>query len=159
MRNKRWLEQARSLWDESDLLESLLRSIMEVEIATKRILNLIARVDVEFAAIFAAARDERHGVGRQPELLRPLACFCEVPHDALKLNIRHLQRWNGEQHDDAPFVLVSRLSTCRHGSPLNITTEIGRAQYPAVGKWSLMMSLPSMSAHGGSRRAELQWHQ
>src|SRR5262245_40997470 len=66
MRDKRRLEQARSLGDESDLLDTLLRSIMELEIATKRILNLVARVDVEFAAIFAAARDERHGVGRQP---------------------------------------------------------------------------------------------
>ena len=29
-------------------------------------------VDVEFAAIFAATRDECHGVGRQPQLVRPL---------------------------------------------------------------------------------------
>src|SRR5262245_24039036 len=107
MRNKRWLEQARSLGDESDLLDTIRRSVMEVEIATKRILNLIAWVDVEFAAIFAAARNECHGVGRQPQLVRPLACFCEVPHDALKINIWHLERWNGEQHDDAPFIPVS----------------------------------------------------
>src|SRR5215510_2534758 len=99
MRNKRWLEQARSLADESDLLDTIRRSIMEVEIATKRILNLIARVDVEFAAIFAAARDECHGVGRQPQLVRSLARLREVPHDALKIDIRHLERWNGE-HDD-----------------------------------------------------------
>ena len=78
---------------------------MQVQVAFDRILNLVAGVDVEFAAIFAATRNECHGVGRQPQLLRALARLGQIPHDAFKIHIGHLKRGNIEQHGGSPASL------------------------------------------------------
>src|SRR5688572_7648873 len=118
MGHQRRLKQARSLGDVCDLLDTLLCPIVEVEIALQRILNLVARVDMKFAAVFASARDERHGVAGQPQLLRPLVCLRQLPHDAFEIDIRHLERWNGEQHG-APFIPEIGPPACRHGAFLS----------------------------------------
>ena len=66
--------------------------------------DLVAWVDVEFAAIFPTTREERHGVGGQPQLLRPLTGLHQLPHDTFEINVRHFERRNGEQHVGGPFI-------------------------------------------------------
>jgi hypothetical protein len=61
-------------------------------------------------------------------LLRPLARLDELPHDAFKIHVRHLERWNIEQHDSPPasserLLHVTRLAEFRFG----LKEEIPRA--------------------------------
>src|SRR5262245_25472851 len=46
---------------------------------------------MEFAAILSSARNERHGVLREPQLMGSLARLEQLAHDALEIDIRHCE--------------------------------------------------------------------
>src|SRR6185437_16684230 len=77
-------------------------SVMQFQIALERVLNLIARIEMEFVAVLAPARDEGERLVVEPDLVRALSRFCEIFHDPAEIDVRH--REHGAIADDGERV-------------------------------------------------------
>src|SRR5262245_28174612 len=81
----------RALLDHGDLLRALGRPVVEAHRAGDLVHELVARVDVELAAVVAAARHERERLLLLPEDLHLLAALSEGAGGGPQIDDRHRQ--------------------------------------------------------------------